>query len=265
MRVINCISLFWRFYEKNEDCAGPCGCGSGAFCGWHFCGVQLGRGSSEAENAIGVPKFPAGKIIKNKVVSVSGGDSGYVEYLVFTSGTGGQYYLYRNGAEVKEFPEGSGSAVPESFSYNPETGGFSVPGGMVSSYMFNAKKDGKNVAAIAKEELDCVAQAPALLAEWKGKAVSFVFGEDSVEVKPVSSGAGAFSAEYTVNGGWITVLPKVSDSSGLPLFYSSSGRMFYLAYETERSEAEAVGKSAAALDGVLELALPVFILAESQL
>ena len=229
-----------------------------------FAGCSSDGGSSEAENAIGVPKFPAGKIIKNKVVSVSGGDSGYVEYLEFDSETGGKYYLYKDGAKVDEFPEGSGYAVPGSFSYNPETGGFSVSEGVVSSYMFNAKKDGKNVSAIAKEELECAVQPPALLAEWKGKAVSFVFGEDSVEVKPVS-GAGAFSAEYTVNGGWITVLPKVSDSSGLPLFYSSSGRMFYLAYETERSEAEAVGKSAAALDGVLELALPVFILAEIQL
>lgn len=230
-----------------------------------FAGCSSDGGSSEAENAIGVPKFPAGKIIKNKVVSVSGGDSGYVEYLEFDSETGGKYYLYKDGAKVAKFPEGSGSAVPESFSYNPETGGFSVSEDAVSSYMFNAKKNGKNVAAIAKEELECNAQVPALLAEWKGKAVSFVFGEDSVEVKPVSSGAGAFSAEYKVNGGWITVLPKVSDSSGLPLFYSSSGRMFYLAYETERSEAEAVGKSAAVLDGVLELALPVFILAETQL
>lgn len=231
-----------------------------------FAGCSSDGGSSEAENAIGVPKFSAGKIIKNKVVSVSGGDSGYVEYLEFASETGGKYYLCKNGAKVDEFPEESGSAVPASFSYNPETGGFSVSAsGAVSSYMFNAKKDGKNVAAIAKEELKCAAEVPALLAEWKGKAVSFVFGEDSVEVKPVSSAAGAFSAEYTVNGGWITVLPKVSDSSGLPLFYSSSGRMFYLAYETERSEAEAVGKSAAALDGVLELALPVFILAEIQL
>ena len=231
-----------------------------------FAGCSSDGGSSEAENAIGVPKFSAGKIIKNKVVSVSGVDSGYVEYLEFTSETVGKYHLYKDGAEVEEFPEGSGSRVPESFSYDPETGGFYVSGdGAVSSYMFNAKKDGKNVSAIAKDELECEAESPALLAEWKGKAVSFVFGKDSVEVKPVSSGAGAFSADYTVNGGWITVLPKVSDSSGLPLFYSSSGRMFYLAYETERSEAEAVGKSAAALDGVLELALPVFILAEIQL
>lgn len=230
-----------------------------------FAGCSSDGGSSDPVNAIDVPKYSTGKIIKNKVVSVGGGDSGYYEYLEFESGTGGKYHLYKDGAEITAYPDESGTAVPAEFSYNPESGEFSAEAGgrSLSSYMFNAGKDGKKVPVIAAEEMKCNAEKPALLAEWEAGDCSFVFNEDSVEVKPVSFGA--FSAEYTVSGGWITVLPKVSSSSGLPLFYSSSGRMFYLAYETERSETESVGKSAAATDGALELVSPLFILAGIQL
>ena len=57
-------------------------------------GCSDGGGSGSApQNAVEFPKYSAGKIIKNKVVSLSDGDSGYCEYLEFTSETAGEYNL----------------------------------------------------------------------------------------------------------------------------------------------------------------------------
>ena len=110
-------------------------------------GCSDGGGSSAApQNAAEFSKYSAGKIIKNKVVSLSGEDSGYWEYLKFESETTGKYYLYKDGSELPKYAR--------DFVYEPASGKFSAGSGesAVSSYMFDTTKDGKKVSVIAKEE-----------------------------------------------------------------------------------------------------------------
>ena len=103
-------------------------------------------------------------------MSLSGEDSGYWEYLKFESETTGKYYLYKDGSEVPEYAR--------DFVYEPASGKFSAGSGesAVSSYMFDTTKDGKKVSVIAKEEMNCKAERPALCAEWNAAAVSFMPG-----------------------------------------------------------------------------------------
>ena len=212
----------------------------------------------EPENTVNIPAYSSGKVIKNKVVS-SGSDV-YYEYLTFESETGGTYALYKDGAQVTSYTNKNGESVsvPSSFSYDAATGKFSA--GDVSSYMFNAKKDGKEVSVIAAEEMTCSGEKPALLAEWKSSSITFKFtSDDNGDNATVTQNDGSypeFTVPYTNDGGWITV-------SNFPLFFSSSNRMFYLAYVTERTEVEAVGRNASCDE--LNFVSPVFILADIQL
>ena len=193
----------------------------------------------EPENTVNIPAYSSGKVLKNKVVST--GSDVYYEYLTFTSETGGTYALYKDGAQVTSYTNKNGESVsvPSSFSYDAATGKFSA--GDVSSYMFNAKKDRKEVSVIASEEMTCSQEKPALLAEWKSSSITFKFtSDDNGDNATVTQNDGSypeFTVPYTNDGGWITV-------SNFPLFFSSSNRMFYLAYVTERTEVEAVGRNA---------------------
>lgn len=213
-------------------------------------------GGSEPENAVSVPKYQAGKIIKNKVVSVGGGDSGYFEYLEFESETAGKYHLYKDGAEVSE--------SAKDFTYNPATGKFSAGAGenAVHSYMFEAKKDGEKVSVIAKDEMECDAEKRVLCAGWTVGSFAFSFDEDmKVSVKNTADGADLeFSAGYSNEDGWVTI---ETEPDSIPLFYSSSNRFFFLAYATERSEVSELGRNVASGETVFES--PVFILADIQL
>lgn len=217
-------------------------------------GCSDGGGSSAApQNAAEFSKYSAGKIIKNKVVSLSGEDSGYWEYLKFESETTGKYYLYKDGSELPEYAR--------DFVYEPASGKFSAGSGesAVSSYMFDTTKDGKKVSVIAKEEMKCKAETPALCAEWNAAAVSFTFDKEmNVAVKSLSDGL-EFSAKYTEENGWITV---ETQADGISLFYSAANRMYYLAYETERSGVDGVGRNAG--ENHILLTSPVFILADIQ-
>ena len=209
-------------------------------------------------NSVSIPKYSSGKILKNKVVS-SGSDV-YYEYLTFESETGGKYALYKNGAQVPSYTNKNGETVtvPSSFTYDSATGKFSA--GDVSSYMFNTKKDGKEVSVIASEEMTCSAEKPVLLAEWKSSSLTFKFtSDDNGDNATVTQNDGSypkFTVTYTNDGGWIPV-------SNIPLFFSSSNRMFFLVYETERSEVEAEGRNASCDE--LNFVSPVFILADIQL
>ena len=213
-------------------------------------------GGAEPENAVSVPKYQAGKIIKNKVVSVGGGDSGYFEYLEFESETAGKYHLYKDGAEVSE--------SAKDFTYNPATGKFSAGAGenAVHSYMFETKKDGEKVSVIAKDEMECDAEKPVLCAGWTVGSFAFSFDEDmKVSVKNTADGADLeFSAGYSNEDGWVTI---ETEPDSIPLFYSSSNRFFFLAYATERSEVSELGRNVASGETVFES--PVFILADIQL
>lgn len=218
-------------------------------------GCSDGGGSGAApQNAAEFSKYSAGKIIKNKVVSLSGEDSGYWEYLKFESETTGKYYLYKDGSEVPEYAR--------DFVYEPASGKFSAGSGesAVSSYMFDTTKDGKKVSVIAKEEMNCKAETPALCAEWNAAAVSFSFDKEmKVAVKSLSDGL-EFSAKYTEENGWITV---ETQADRIPLFYSAANRMYYLAYETDRSGVDGVGRNAG--ENHILLTSPVFMLADIQL
>lgn len=218
-------------------------------------GCSDGGGSSAApQNAAEFSKYSAGKIIKNKVVSLSGEDSGYWEYLKFESEATGKYYLYKDGSEVPEYAR--------DFVYEPASGKFSAGSGesAVSSYMFDTTKDGKKVSVIAKEEMKCKAETPALCAEWNAAAVSFTFDKEmKVAVKSLSDGL-EFSAKYTEENGWITV---ETQADRIPLFYSAANRMYYLTYETERSGVDGVGRNAG--ENHILLTSPVFMLADIQL
>ena len=212
----------------------------------------------EPENTVNIPAYSSGKVLKNKVFS-TGGDV-YYEYLTFTSETGGTYALYKDGAQVTSYTNKNGESVsvPSSFSYDAATGKFSA--GDVSSYMFNAKKDRKEVSVIASEEMTCSQEKPALLAEWKSSSLTFKFtSDDNGDNATVTQKDGSypkFTVPYTNDGGWITV-------SNFPLFFSSSNRMFYLAYVTERTEVEAVGRNASCDE--LNFVSRAFILADIQL
>ena len=212
----------------------------------------------EPENTVNIPAYSSGKVLKNKVFST--GSDVYYEYLTFTSETGGDYALYKDGNKVNSYTNKNGENVdvPSSFSYDAATGKFSA--GDVSSYMFNAKKDRKEVSVIASEEMTCSQEKPALLAEWKSSSLTFKFTSDdngdNATVTQKDGSCPEFTVPYTNDGGWITV-------SNFPLFFSSSNRMFYLAYVTERTEVEAVGRNASCDE--LNFVSPVFILADIQL
>ena len=212
----------------------------------------------EPENTVNIPAYSSGKVLKNKVVST--GSDVYYEYLTFESETGGTYALYKDGAQVTSYTNKNGESVsvPSSFSYDAATGKFST--GDVSSYMFNAKKNGKEVSVIASEEMTCSQEKPALLAEWKSSSLTFKFtSDDNGDNATVTQKDGSypeFTVPYTNDGGWIMV-------SNFPLFFSSSNRMFFLVYETERSEVEAEGRNASCDE--LNFVSPVFILADIQL
>ena len=212
----------------------------------------------EPENTVNIPAYSSGKVLKNKVVST--GSDVYYEYLTFTSETGGDYALYKDDAQVTSYTNKNGESVsvPSSFTYDAATGKFSAEN--VSSYMFNAKKNGKEVSVIASEEMTCSQEKPVLFAEWKSSSLTFKFTSDdngdNATVKNNDESYPDFTVPYTNDGGWITV-------SNFPLFFSSSNRMFYLAYVTERTEVEAVGRNASCDE--LNFVSPVFILADIQL
>ena len=212
----------------------------------------------EPENTVNIPAYSSGKVLKNKVVST--GSDVYYEYLTFESETGGTYALYKDGAQVTSYTNKNGESVsvPSSFTYDAATGKFSAEN--VSSYMFNAKKNGKEVSVIASEEMTCSQEKPVLLAEWKSSSLTFKFTSDdngdNATVTQKDGSCPEFTVPYTNDGGWITV-------SNFPLFFSSSNRMFYLAYVTERTEVEAVGRNASCDE--LNFVSPVFILADIQL
>ena len=222
------------------------------------CSSDDGDDDTPPENSVSIPKYSPGKILKNKVIS-SGSDV-YYEYLTFESETGGTYALYKDGALVTSYTNKNGESVsvPSSFYYDAVTGKFSA--GDVSSYMFNAKKNGKEVSVIACEEMTCSQEKPVLLAEWKSSELSFVFvsddNGDNATVKNNDGSYPEFTVPYTNDGGWITV-------SKFPLFFSSSNRMFFLVYETERSEVEAEGRNASCDE--LNFVSRAFILADIQL
>lgn len=221
-----------------------------------FCGCAADDGDdTPPANSVDIPKYSGGKILRNKVVSLNESGDTWYEYLKFTGENGGDYALYKNGVKVDSYTNRKGETVPvpSSFSYDSAAGKFSAGG--VSSYMFEAKRDGHAVSVIAAEEMTCTAEKPSLCAEWRASDITFTFDAEG-NVNIVQAGGTARTMLYTNDSGWIT-------AGGIPLFYSSQDRLFYPAYTTERTEVEAVGRNAA--DVETGFVSPVFILADIQL
>ena len=110
-----------------------------------------------------------------------------------------------------------------------------------------------------KDEMKCDAEKPVLCAVWNVDSLSFSFDEDKVSVKNTETEL-EFSAKYSNEDGWVTI---ETEPDSIPLFYSSSNRFFFLAYATERSEVDGLGRNVASGETVFES--PVFILADIQL
>lgn len=109
------------------------------------------------ESASGnLPQVSESTVIRNKVVNLNGSTDVYYEYLTFTSATGGTYSVYKDVDGTKTVVpsislNGNDYVFPTEFTYDATTGQFTA--GTVSSYMFDTKKDGKDVCAVASEIL----------------------------------------------------------------------------------------------------------------
>lgn len=213
-------------------------------------GCSESSSGSTPANAIQIESFKEGKIIKNKVVSLNDSTDVYVEYLSFTSKSAGNYSLYKNGSAITKYTDGNGNevSVPSTFTYDSVTGKFTA--GSASSYMFSANKEGEQVKVIATEQLSCEEKTPVLVAKWTGKDISFTF--DAEEMVTIKNDKTEFKLGYENANGWIT-------ASNLTFFYSADNKLYYRVYTTERSEVEAVGRSACS--DVIEINSPVLLLA----
>ena len=192
----------------------------------------------EPENTVNIPAYSSGKVLKNKVVS-TGSDTGsdvYYEYLTFTSETGGDYSVYeeKDGTKTKidKIP-GTETQVPSSFEYDKTTGKFTA--GENSSYMFNAKKDGKDICALASEILVTEAENKnTLLNKWKSEKDGYFTFDNSGYVFVNNN---AFC--YSNNNGWILITDSV------PLYWAKQGdkfSLYYYVFQTERESVEEAGR-----------------------
>lgn len=203
----------------------------------------MAQGSSSSGATAAPEKFKENQIVKNKVVDISG-ENKLVEYFEFTSETAGNYSLYENGAKITSY---NSVDIPATFTYDYVSGKFTV--GNSSSYAFNTVKAGKKVSVIASELMTTTDAAPKFTSEWAVlSGVKYVFNEESKTVNVNNNR----TLKYTNDAGWITV------GSNVPFFWDTVKKNFYyLAYETERSVVEAVGRGSA--DADIVFTSPVFI------
>ena len=203
----------------------------------------MAQGGSSSGATAAPEKFKENQIVKNKVVDISG-ENKLVEYFEFTSETAGNYSLYENGAKITSY---NSVDIPATFTYDYVSGKFTV--GNSSSYAFKTVKAGKNVSVIASELMTTTDAAPKFTSEWAVlSGVKYVFNEESKTVNVNNN----LTLKYTNDSGWITV------GSNVPFFWDTVKKNFYyLAYETERSVVEAVGRGSA--DADIVFASPVFI------
>lgn len=202
----------------------------------------MGQGGSSSGFTAAPEKFKENQIVKNKVVDISG-ENKLVEYFEFTSETAGNYSLYENGAKITSYKSVD---IPATFTYDNVSGKFTV--GTSSSYAFKASKAGKTVSVIASELMTTTDAAPKFTSEWTVlSGDKYVFSEKPKTVNVNNN----LTLEYTNDAGWITV------GSNVPFFWDTVKNFYYLAYETERSVVEAVGRGSA--DADIVFTSPVFI------
>lgn len=184
-------------------------------------------------------EIQGGVTIRNKVVNLGSSSDVYYEYLTFTSGNAGTYAVYKDSDGNKEkvetiFIDGTEIALPEKFEYESPTGKITAGGN--TAYMFNARKGGKDVFVTASEILSTASENKStLFNEWESTADGkYTFGNDGY----VITDKGGF--RYTNTDGWILITDSV------PLYWAKKAgdfALYYMAYETERENVEAEGKS----------------------
>ena len=183
-----------------------------------------------------LPEIAENQVIRNKVVNLNGSASVYYEYLTFTSETGGDYSVYeeKDGtkSKINKIP-GTETPLPSSFEYDKTTGKFTA--GENSSYMFNAKKDGKDICALASEILVTEAENKnTLLNKWKSEKDGYFTFDNSGYVFVNNN---AFC--YSNNNGWILITDSV------PLYWAKQGdnfSLYYYVFQTERECVEEAGR-----------------------
>ena len=204
------------------------------------CNSDSGSSSSgvnyDVPGAVVLPTINANQIIRNKVVNLNGLSSVYYEYLIFESETGGKYSVYeeKDGQKnvINTIP-GTETVLPSTFSYDSATGKFTA--GANSSYMFNAKKDGKDICAVASEILSTEAEnKKTLLNKWKSEKDGYFTFDNSGYVFVNDN---AFS--YSNNNGWILITDSV------PLYWAKQGdkfSLYYYVFQTERESVDEAGR-----------------------
>lgn len=230
-----------------------------------------GGGSSlnyDVSGSGSLPSVTSDTIIKNKVVNIKDSEDVYYEYLKFTSETAGEYSVYKKvdteNTKITVSPIDGKTALPTTFTYDSATG--KVTATTTSAYMFNAVKNGTEVACIAKDILTTNGENKnSLINTWSSDIVNeCVFNSDgTVYLDIASSSEFAYSGAFKNDNGWISV----STTGAIPFFFGKVGAnetnsLYYLAYQTERGTVEEVGKAAIVNSNVLEFASSGFLLIE---
>ena len=191
-----------------------------------------------------LPQVSESTVIRNKVVNLNGSTDVYYEYLTFTSATGGTYSVYKDVDGTKTVVpsislNGNDYVFPTEFTYDAATGKFTA--GTVSSYMFDTKKDGKDVCAVASEILTTDAEnKSSLFNVWKSTTgVTFEFTPDTVIISDNSVDT---KLNISLKDGWISI-PE--DIEMCWLKQDSNYNLYYPVFVTERETVEAAGKSLA--------------------
>ena len=191
-----------------------------------------------------LPQVSESTVIRNKVVNLNGSTDVYYEYLTFTSATGGTYSVYKDADGTKTVVtsislNGNDYVFPTEFDYDATTGKFTA--GTVSSYMFDTKKDGKAVCAVASEILTTDAEnKSSLFNVWKSTTgVTFEFTPETVIISDNSVDT---KLNISLKDGWI-LIPE--DIEMCWLKQGSNYNLYYPVFVTERETVEAAGKSLA--------------------
>ena len=191
-----------------------------------------------------LPQVSENTVIRNKVVNLNGSTDVYYEYLTFTKATGGTYSVYKDVDGTKTVAtsislNGNDYVFPTEFTYDAATGKFSA--GEVSSYMFDTKRDGISVCAVASEILTTEAtNKTSLFNVWESATgVTFDFSEGSVII---SDNSAVINLNFENNSGWIAI-PE--DIEMCWLKQGENYNLYYPVFVTERETVEAAGKSLA--------------------
>lgn len=199
-----------------------------------------------------------GKILKNKVVMLDGSSDVYYEYLKFTSESAGEYSLYKDGKKQDTYKD---KTLPTAFAYEKARGKVTV--GDTSSYIYDYKHGDEDKRGIADEILSATDKS-SLYTTWtsdkRGLDFTFKAGEADDEDDAVctikSKDGGSATAGIQIDEGHFII------QGNMPFFWTrlnGENTLYFMAYETERSEVSEVGRSA--MTNVVDMEFGRFIFA----